>query len=530
MQPFAALLYSLTLAGTASEKKRLLTEYFKKAKDPGRGYALALITGDVALPTHTSILLRRLISDRVDTELFELSQKFTGDVSETISLMWPTPSTPEDIPSLAEILAQLQNTSKKELPDTLANLLDKLPTDSRWALLSLMKRSVQHGVSPRLAKQALAELKPGSLATLEEAWHPARPPYTYLFSWIDGNGPPPALDFPARYRPMLQPRAYTPGTPISPQSHSAEWLYDGLSVQLVCTEGRTYLYTSDGDDITRALTSNVSHLPFDAVFASTLITHEPDGTLIHPDQLNTLLKSKPALPKAWADNTITLFAHDLLSHEGTDLRSAPFQERRNQLDRLLESAPSYLKASQTLPFDDTSSLNLLRSSGPEAYHKGVRIKSRHATYNPAHADSPHMDWPCDPHTIDAVLLYAKRSSKSPTHDELTFGVWVEDGTLLRIGKSILETTPDDHAALDAFIKDNTLERFGPVRSVTATPEAGIVLNVMFEQLTPSTRHKAGYHLSTATISSIKWNTPPSKACTLNELIEMTQSVTPPSQS
>ncbi len=525
MQQFAALLYNLTLASSASDKRRLLTTYLKQANDPDRGYAVALLTGDIALPKHSPAFLRKIATDRMDTELFKLSHKFTSDLSETLSLLWPTTPAPEHIPTVTDIVTRLHGLTKKNLPSALSDLLDALPTDSRWAVLTLMKRKTGHGASSLLIKQALADLRPAALSIVEEAWHPPLPPYTHLFNWLEGGHKRPALDNPTRFRPMLRPHPYTPEMQINPETHSAERLYDGLPVQLVCADGHATLYTDDGDNISHALPENVDGLPLEAVFVASLIVHEPDGAHIPQEQLRALFASKSPLPKSWPDNTIHLIAHDLLSVSQVELRDTPFRERRKKLELSLKHSSPTLTPSQTLSFDDISSLDALRATKTERPHKGIHLKPWNTAYRSADQESAPIDWPCDPYSIEAVLLYANRSRKSQTYNELSFGVWGEDGTLLRIGKAHLKTTQDDQTALDTFIMENTVERFGPVRSVIATKESGITLKVAFEQLIPSKRHKAGYHLSNASVTGIEWNKPPEKACTLSALIELARTHT-----
>lgn len=517
MQAFASLLYHLTLATTVDERQRLLSTYLAHERDPERGYAIGLITGDITLPRATPALLRKIIEDNLDTDLFNMSQDFVGDVAETISLVWPGAQRVNRPPPLSDIVALFQETPSKDRQTMLTSLMDRLGPDERWAILKLATSGHKLGLSPRTVKMALSDLKPSSLATIEEAWHALTPPYTGLFSWLEGRAPTPDLSHPTRFRPSMRSRAHRLGTPLSPIRTAAEWLYDGASVQLSSAEGETRLYTQDGDDISSAFPDVLSDLSLNATLDATLLIRAPNGEIAPYSTLEKRLKLKTASKKIQQDAPALIVAHDLISIDQEDLRGAPFRERRQRLEALLNNVPHpRVELSPLISFTNEDTLNTQRTSSSLPHLNGIRLKAWDDQYTPASSSS---HWHRDPYVIDAILLYAQRGTGPYAHiySELTFGVWGNDtdtNEIGRIGKASLETSPENHAALDAFITDNTLERFGPVRSVIATREMGVTLKVSFEGLTPSTRHKVGFTLRNAKVTAIEWTQPTASAHTL----------------
>ncbi len=150
------------------------------------------MTGSLSFQEAKPVLIRKLIAERVDPVLFELSYHYVGDLSETVALLWPAPPAApgrnEGPPTLSEVIHTLASGHKASLPKHLAGWLDLLDVTGRWALLKLITGSLRIGVSARLAKTAVAAL--GDLAPddVEHAWHGLAPPYETLFAWAEGRG------------------------------------------------------------------------------------------------------------------------------------------------------------------------------------------------------------------------------------------------------------------------------------------------------------------------------------------------------
>jgi DNA ligase-1 len=191
MRRFAELLERLAFTPSRNAKLRLITDYLRTTPDPDRGWGLAAITRDVAFDSVKPAMLRALATSRVDAELFDLSHDFVGDLAETIALIWPAAG-PRDDPALGEVVAALHAASRREGPQVVERLLDRLDDSGRFALLKLVTGGLRVGVSARLAKQALADLGHREITEIEELWHGLKPPYVALFAWLTGQGPKPS--------------------------------------------------------------------------------------------------------------------------------------------------------------------------------------------------------------------------------------------------------------------------------------------------------------------------------------------------
>ena len=171
MNEFAALLDALLFTPSRNGKLRLMQEYFATVPDPERGWALAALTGELSFAEAKPSQVRDLAMSRVDPELFGWSWDFVGDLAETVSLIWPVvPGGAGHVPSLSEIVEQLSEASRNEVPQLLEPWLDALDATGRWALLKLVTRELRIGVSARLTKTALAEWSGVELDRIEEIW------------------------------------------------------------------------------------------------------------------------------------------------------------------------------------------------------------------------------------------------------------------------------------------------------------------------------------------------------------------------
>ena len=191
MRRFAELLERLAFTPARNGKLRLIVDYLRETPDPDRGWGIAAITRDLTLDAVKPALLRGLTVERVDAELFALSYDFVGDLAETVALIWPPAPGPVADPALSEVIDALRSASRREAPQVVERLLDRLDASERFALLKLVTGGLRVGVSARLAKQALADFGGVDVAEIEELWHGLTPPYRPLLAWLTGAGPKP---------------------------------------------------------------------------------------------------------------------------------------------------------------------------------------------------------------------------------------------------------------------------------------------------------------------------------------------------
>ncbi len=531
MRRFAELLETLVLTPSRNGKIRLLVDYFRTVPDPERGLALAALTRDLDIPSVKPALLRELVSQRVDEELFRLSYDYVGDLAETIALIWPVPGGERegrnDTPSLSDVVDALLAASRREGPALVEDWLDRLDPSGRYALIKLVTGGFRIGVSSRLVKQALAEFGSVPVEEIEELWHGLEPPYVSLFAWLDGDADKPVSAALAPFRPVMlsHPVEDADFTKLDAGDFAAEWKWDGIRVQATVDNGVKRLYSRTGDDISGAFPDLVDALSFEGTVDGELLVARPlaDASGIEIGTFSDLqqrLNRKRLTAKMLKDHPAFLRIYDVLFDGKEDVRALPFRDRRARLESLVAQFDHRrFDLSPLLEFAIWEDLAAHRADPPLPMIEGVMIKRWEAPYLAGRPRGEWFKWKRDPFLIDAVLLYAQRGhgKRSGFYSDYTFGVWrEEDGAreLVPVGKAYFGFTDEELKKIDRYVRNNTIERFGPVRSVRAEPDSGLVLEVAFEGVNRSTRHKSGVAMRFPRISRLRWDKPPAEADTL----------------
>src|SRR5246127_6012332 len=543
MNRFAALLDRLAYEPGRNNKLRLLAAYFREVGDPDRGFALAALTGALSFRHAKPGLIRDLIAARTDPVLFGLSYDYVGDLSETVALMWPKPPSSTNAghnnpppPTLAEVVTTFRTLGKTELPAQLSRWLDELDETGRWALLKLVTGAMRIGISARLAKTATAALGDKEAHEIELLWPGLSPPYLDLFAWLEGRAEKPVNRDPAPFRPVMLAHAVENEdfVGMDPVDYIAEWKWDGIRVQAVAgSDARGHmvarLYSRTGEDITNSFPDLAPslHLP-GAIDGELLVMRE--GRVQSFNVLQQRLNRKVVSPKLIKDFPIHLRAYDLLGDSDNDLRELTFAERRQKLEAFVKKLDDVrIDLSPTIAFAGWEGLRAARANpaaagaGEDADAvEGVMLKRRDAPYLPGRPKGQWWKWKRDPHIIDAVLMYAQRGhgKRSSYYSDYTFGVWTngEAGDeLVPVGKAYFGFTDEELLEIDRFVRRNTTEKFGPVRHVVHEPNQGLVLEVAFEGLQRSTRHKSGIAMRFPRISRLRWDKPPRDADRLETL-------------
>jgi DNA ligase 1 len=524
MQSFAALLERLVLTPSRNAKLQLICDYLRLTVSPSRGWAIAAITGDLAIPSVKPAAIRALVAARVDPVLFNLSYDYVGDLAETISLIWPQRPGANRAPDLNEVVETLMESTKAQGLVVVEGWLDALDSTGRWALLKLVTGGLRIGVSARLARQALADYGKVDVAEIEELWHGMTPPYLDLLAWLDQRGPKPVSGALAPFRPpmlahplldkteRLQAQDIDPNL-ISPKDFAAEWKWDGVRVQLTADKGVRRLYTRNGDDVSRAFPDLLEAATFDAAIDGELLIRSPQGGVASFNELQQRLNRKLVSQKQMAERPAMLRAYDLLQEGEHDIRPLPFAERRKRLERFIVTLDDLrIDLSPLVPFADAATLDDLRRHPPTGEIEGLMLKRWDAPYVAGRPAGQWYKWKRDPHLVDAVLMYAQRGhgKRSGLYSDFTFGVWrttAEGEELTPVGKAYFGFTDEELATLDKYVRDNTIERYGPVRSVTANKDTGLVLEIAFEGLQRSPRHRSGLAMRFPRIHRIRWDKP-----------------------
>jgi DNA ligase-1 len=514
---FAALLDALLFTPSRNGKLRLMREYFAAVPDPERGWALAALTGELVFDAAKPNQVRALAIMRVDPELLGWSYDFVGDLAETVSLIWPeTACAKAAVPSLGEIVEQLKQATRGEVVRLLEPWLDALDATGRWALLKLVTGSLRIGVSARLAKTALAEWGGVEVGRIEETWHGLAPPYQPLFDWLEGRGPPPqAGDLPTFCPLMLaQPLEDSDLAGLDPRDYLAEWKWDGIRVQLVARGTERRLYSRSGDDIGTAFPEVLDAMPAEVTLDGELLVLR-DGEVASFNHLQQRLNRKVPNPKLLLDYPAAVRLYDILREGGEDLRGLAFAERRRRLEAWFAQEPHPgLDLSPLVPFTNWDELRELRDGARERGIEGLMLKRAASTYVSGRPKGPWFKWKRGALTLDTVLMYAQRGhgKRSSFYSDYTFGAW-RGGELVAVGKAYSGFTDEELQRLDRWVRNNTVQRYGPVREVA--PQ--IVLEIAFDSVHRSTRHKSGVAMRFPRIHRIRWDKPFREADTLEAL-------------
>ena len=531
MRAFAELLDRLSLTASRNAKLTLVRDYLRATPDPDRGWALAALTGDLSFSAAKPAFIRKAVEARMDPQLFWWSYDYVGDLAETVALVWPARPGANRDPELSEVVEALRTAGRGEVQGLIEGWLDAMREPrERWALLKLVTGALRVGLSARLAKQAAADIGAGvAVAEVEELWHALHPPYEDLFAWLEGRSEKPTSEHPARFRPAMLAQAIDEAVDfakLDPADYAAEWKWDGIRVQAANEGGVRRLYTRTGDDISRTFPDVLDSLHDEGVVDGELLVIR-DGRVASFADLQQRLNRKTVDAKLTAAYPAAIRAYDILAEGPEDLRTLPFAERRRRLEAFVaRQHSSRLDLSPLQPFDGWPELAQLRASPPRGdpqIAEGLMLKRWDSLYEAGRPKGPWFKWKRDPFLIDAVLMYAQRGhgKRSSFYSDYTFGVWTEDAAgqraLTPVGKAYFGFTDEELKQIDKYVRDHTIERFGPVRSIRAEPHAGLVFEVAFEGLQRSTRHKSGVAMRFPRINRIRWDKPPGEADELASL-------------
>jgi DNA ligase-1 len=483
MRAFSQLLDDLVYTRSRNTKLKLIGDYLTETPDPDRGYGLAALTGTLDIPAVKHAAVRAIAEERVDPVLLHMSRDYVGDMAETVALLWPKgegepPEFDDATIRISDAVERLRAASRMDGPRVLASMLDHLDASGRFALLKLATGGLRVGVSARLAKQALADAFGLDVKAVEEVWHGLRPPFPELFDWAEGRSDRPTTRDVPVFRPFMLAHPLE-DTKLSLDEFVAEWKWDGIRVQLVHAGGATRLYSRTGDDISMSFPEIAEAFRIPAVLDGEL--------LVRGDVQGSGLEVTSAA-----------------SFNALQQRLG----RKKVSQRMLGSHPAFIRLYDIL----LEGAEDLRTNARDVAIEGIMLKRRDSPYVAGRRTGLWYKWKRDPLTADCVLMYAQRGSgkRSSYYSDYTFGCWAETQVLLPVGKAYFGFTDEELRWLDRWIRGHTIERFGPVREV----EKSLVLEVAFDSIHASARHKSGLAMRFPRISRIRTDKPANEADTI----------------
>jgi DNA ligase-1 len=527
MRAFSQLLDSLIYTRSRNGKLKLIADYLRATPDPDRGFALAVLTGALDLPAVKPAAIRAIVEERVDPVLLGMSHDYVGDFAETVALIWPKPAdTPAEIDdgelTIARIIDRLSTLGRSEAPRALAAMLDHLDAAGRFALIKLATGGLRVGVSARLAATAFAQAFAVDVDEVQEAWHGDSPPYAALFAWAEHGGVRPE----AQFRPFMLAHPLEE-LRVDLADYVAEWKWDGIRVQIARTRGTTRLFSRAGDDITGSFPDIAESFDCEGVVDGELLVKgdvqggalEEGGGAASFNALQQRLGRKNVSAKMQADYPAFVRLYDILVDGIEDVRGLAWTDRRARLETFAAGLdPDRFDLSAVIDAADFEALEEIRASARDAAIEGMMLKRRDSPYVAGRRTGLWYKWKRDPLTADCVVMYAQRGhgKRSSYYSDYTFGCWTEAGELLPVGKAYSGITDEELRWLDRFVRNNTVQRFGPVREVAKT----LVLEIAFDSIHRSTRHKSGLAMRFPRIARLRTDKPAEEADRIETLQRM----------
>jgi len=532
MRPFSQLLDGLVYTRSRNAKLALIAEYMRGQPDPDRGWALAALTGDLDIPAIKSSAIKAIVEERIDPVLFAMSRDYVGDLAETVSLLWPKRiDQPAEIDdgslTLSAIVERLRTLGRADAPAAMADMLDHLDAGGRFALLKLATGGLRVGISARLAKTGFASGFGLNVDDVEEVWHALAPPYTNLFAWAAGGEKPDPRGTPF-FRPFMLAHPLEADS-VDLADYAVEWKWDGIRVQIVGTGNEVRLYSRAGDDITATFPDIAQacaglHAVLDGEL---LVQGEAQGAAEHGgsaasfNALQQRLGRKNVSVKMLSDYPAFVRLYDILLDGDEDLRELGWTERRARLESVVNHFgrsgldPTRFDISAVVDATDFEDLATRRAGARDAAIEGVMLKRRDSPYVAGRRTGLWYKWKRDPLTIDCVMMYAQRGhgKRSSFYSDYTFGCWSEEGELLPVAKAYSGFTDEELKWLDSFVRNHTLNRFGPVREVEKT----LVVELAFDSIHESRRHKSGVAMRFPRIARIRRDKPAAEADRIDTL-------------
>ena len=521
MKDFARLFAQVDQTTKTGRKVEALAAFFRTASDADKLWCVALFTGRRPRRVITATVLREWAAERagIPLWLFEETYPVVGDLAETIALVLPPPATEQDRPLHAWI-EYLKELSTQDDAGRKAGILaawDSLSATERFLFTKLLTGGFRVGVSQKLMTRALARATGIDEAELTHRlmgdWTPDSVTWSTL---IEAPDPTAALSRPYPFHLAYQLEETTQITPLSDWFAERKW--DGIRGQLVLRAGEHHLW-SRGEELM------TDRFPEFAALTDFL----PDGTVIDgeilvvdgdaPRPFSVLQKRigrKTVPKKLLAEAPAVLMAYDLLEHRGTDIRAQPFAARRAALADLVAALPREmpLRLSAEIAAPDLDALAAERARSRELGAEGLMLKRRGGPYLAGRKKGDWWKWKVDPLSVDAVMIYAQagHGRRANLFTDFTFAVWKGD-ELVPFTKAYSGLTDTEFRQITAWVRKNTLQRFGPVRQVRPAH----VFEIAFEGIQPSPRHKSGIALRFPRMARWRHDKPVAEANTLDDL-------------
>ncbi|MEM9856149.1 MAG: ATP-dependent DNA ligase [Bacteroidota bacterium] len=524
MRQFAELFTQLDQTTKTLVKVNALSKYFDEVTDEDKLWTIAILSHRRPKRTVNSTLIKQWAAQFGDVPfwLFEESYHVVGDLAETISLILPEPSesSEQGLSWWIDFIKSLSDLEEEDKMQKMHWAWSSLSNTERFVFNKLLTGGFRMGVSQKLMTRALAKHTGQDENILAHRlmgnWSPDSTSFSELLL-TENEGQDDSKPYPFYL-------AYALDSDISQLGNTDEWLaerkWDGIRGQIIVRNNELYVW-SRGEELATDKYPEYHELkqalPDGTVLDGEILPFK-DNTVLSFNHLQTRIGRKNLTKKILENAPVVFRVYDLLEFNRQDWRDKPLQERRDQLIELIGSTNSpVLQLSEEVVFEDWETLTAERNRSREYKSEGLMLKQLNSVYRSGRKKGDWWKWKIEPLTIDAVMIYAMRGHgrRANLYTDYTFAVW-EGDQLVPFTKAYSGLTDTEIREVDRFVKKNTIDRFGPVRSVT--PE--LVFEIAFEGINRSTRHKSGVALRFPRIKRWRKDKPKEEANTKADLLQL----------
>jgi DNA ligase-1 len=521
---FAALYRLLEETTRTGEKVEALVDYFRQVDAADGAWAVHLLSGEKLkrLVPYSRLRQWGQAGSGLPAWLFEESYQAVGDLAETLSLIVPSRAvhTEGTLAQWAEReLPALVRPTPEESIAAIADCWQRVGPDERLVVLKMLTGAMRVGVSQKLVARAIAEAfeipveqvqhrmmgRPSPTANFfreltasTSTTHEPFRPYPFCLAHPLENqsaeGTPPQQPSSEGRPAEANSAGAGAAVVIEPSEHLVEWKWDGIRCQLIARGGELFLWSRGEERLEERfpeVATSAQTLPAGTVLDGELLAWR-DGRPLAFQQLQRRIQRKQVGKKLLAEVPVSFLAFDILEADGIDLRQSPLRHRREKLETLMQGlAPptsDHLRLSPRVDCADRRALEEARTKARREGAEGLMIKPLDSPYAVGRVRGIWWKWKVNPFTVDAVMIYAQRGHgrRASLYTDYTFALW-DGGELVPVAKAYSGLTDEEIRRVDRFVRENTREQFGPVRSVT--PQ--LVMEIAFENVQPSPRHKSG---------------------------------------
>jgi DNA ligase-1 len=536
MRAFVELYQTIDRTTKTSEKSEALVHYFKQASSSDASWAVFFLTGRKLRRLAPTALLKQLTIDLSGLApwLFQECYDNVGDLAETMALLLPETIGELDVELTEFVETYLLVLRNLDDVDTAAHLVEtwaKLSLDQKFIFNKLITGGFRVGVSQQIVTKALAAVScidPNVVAhRMMGNWEPSAQWYEQLIAQETGDAMA-STPYPFYLAYPIQEEVSNLG---EIQDFQIEWKWDGIRAQVIKRDGQVFIWSRGEELISERfpeIMTAASRLSNGTVLDGEILAWS-EGDVLPFALLQQRIGRKTVGKKILSEVPCVFMAYDILEAAGQDLRRESLTERRQKLLSILmpgqcDAAPScrgtlseHLRISAELSADSWEELSTLRLDSRKLKVEGVMLKRRDSEYGVGRKRGDWWKWKINPLSMDAVLVYAQRGHgrRASLYSDYTFAVW-QDDKLVPIAKAYSGLTDEEMKLVDDYVRKNTLEKFGPVRTV----KPGLVFEIAFEGIQHSPRHKSGIAVRFPRIARLRPDKPIEEADTLANLRDM----------